>query len=354
MLDVRVRKRFDRFSLDFEARCEARVLGIVGPSGSGKTTLLNIIAGLASPDEGCVLLDGKVLFGSVQRLNLPPHHRRIGYVFQDDRLFPHLTVLRNLTYSRVRFAGGPNLDDVVEVLELRGLLEARPEDLSGGEARRVALGRALLSGPKLLMLDEPLSGLDRQRAGRTLGFLRRILKTFHIPAIFVSHSFSEVHFLCDAAWCLSDGRLASSGTPSELLGGLISHKGDHSKELRNIFLAKRNTSSTLDFTSYCVEGLELVVAGASTIDAEEAILSVPAADILVARDCPNRISARNVFPGSVLRVSPHENHSLVTVEAGIPWLVLLTRRAVVDLELRPGVTVFVVVKANSFFVESIS
>lgn len=169
------------------------VTAIVGPSGSGKTTILNLISGLLTPDEGRITLQDTILFDSASGQNVPPEKRRIGYVFQDYQLFPHLKVLDNLRYGRKR-ARPPTfeLEKVVATLELAGLLKGYPMELSGGQQQRVAIGRAILRDPKLLLLDEPVNSLDPQLRENVLEFLARIISQFQIPTLLVSHDRSHV------------------------------------------------------------------------------------------------------------------------------------------------------------------
>src|SRR5204863_8705868 len=179
------------FPLDVAFTADAPVTALFGRSGAGKTPILNALAGLLEPDSGRIVCDGTVLFDSAQGIDIAPDRRRIGYVFQDSLLFPHLSVERNLMYGIRRSANGAALvsfDQAVELLDLRLLLDRAPATLSGGEARRVAIGRALLSGPRLLLLDEPLSGLDANRRNEILRAIERLRDAIRLPIVFVSHA----------------------------------------------------------------------------------------------------------------------------------------------------------------------
>jgi len=207
------------FHLDVRAEVHDRVVTLLGRSGAGKTTLLHVIAGLYAPARGRIVVGESVLFDSSSGFNAPPESRRVGLVFQEDRLFPHLSVRGNLQYG-ARFrrgaAGGPAMEEVVDLLELGALLERRPATLSGGERRRVALGRALLAGPRLLLLDEPLSGLDVRLRRQTLGFLRRVRDRFETPMIFVTHDVREALQLSRRMLVLDRGRVAGAGAYLDL------------------------------------------------------------------------------------------------------------------------------------------
>jgi len=216
MLELDLAYRRGGFSLDVSARLDHRATAIFGSSGCGKTTLLNLIAGLLRPERGRIVLDWDVLFDSKTGVDLPPEGRRIGYLFQEGRLFPHLSVTGNLRYGLRRGAGkGPGFEEVVHVLELETLLARRPERLSGGEKQRVALGRALLRAPRLLLLDEPLSSLDEDLKERILPFLTETIRHFDLPTIYVSHSSAELQRLAGQILRLESGKLTAQGEPFE-------------------------------------------------------------------------------------------------------------------------------------------
>jgi molybdate transport system ATP-binding protein len=208
------------FSLEIDAAFDRPVSGIFGPSGAGKTSLLDLIAGLRQPQTGRVQLDDKVLFDGAARRNLPPRFRRIGYVPQDLALFPHLNVLANLAYGhRVRTPESElvTLEHVAEVMEITHLLERRVTNLSGGEQQRVAFARAILSAPRVLLLDEPMSSLDSRLKQRLIPFLLRIRDEFRIPLIYVTHDASELMALCDEVLVLEKGRVVERGLPADVL-----------------------------------------------------------------------------------------------------------------------------------------
>lgn len=200
------------FTLAVDLTLELGCVGLSGPSGAGKTTLLDLIAGLARAGSARISLDDWVLTDVAAGLDRPPDQRRIGYVPQDVALFPHLEVRRNLTYGYRAAANPPalQLDHVIEILEIGALLERRPAALSGGEKQRVALGRALLSGPGLLLLDEPLSSLDRPLRARLLPYLRRVRDEFRVPMLFVSHDSEEIGSLCDRVLAMERGTISGS------------------------------------------------------------------------------------------------------------------------------------------------
>jgi molybdate transport system ATP-binding protein len=213
MLQIDVSKRLGEFSLEAAFQSEGRVTGLFGASGAGKTSLVNMIAGLLAPDRGTIALDGDVLDDTDARIHVPPHRRRIGYVFQDARLFPHLDVRHNLDYGRRMngLAADPAQHKrVTDLLDIGPLLDRRPGKLSGGERQRVALGRALLSKPRLLLMDEPLGSLDEGRKVEILPYLIR-LRDEGIPMVYVSHDAAELRQLATQIVMLKGGRVTSFG-----------------------------------------------------------------------------------------------------------------------------------------------
>jgi molybdate transport system ATP-binding protein len=222
MIEIDIYVQRPAFTLDIKCQCEGPVTALCGPSGAGKTTLLNVIAGLLRPQRGYIRIDDVLWCDTRRNLFLPPHRRRLGYVFQDARLFPHLSVRHNLIFSHwVRrppqhistntsaYTSATNIewDDVIDVLGLAHLLERAPLTLSGGEQQRVALGRALLAYPSLLLMDEPLAAVDAQRRNEILPYIERVQKLFSIPTVYVSHTHDEVERIADEIITLGDGKV---------------------------------------------------------------------------------------------------------------------------------------------------
>jgi molybdate transport system ATP-binding protein len=214
MLTVDVEKRLGEFSIAARFETAAGVTALFGPSGAGKTTLANMIAGLVSPDRGRITLADDVLFDSDRHVDIPAHRRRIGYVFQEGRLFPHLTVAHNLDYGRrmSRLASDPTeRQRIVALLDIADLLDRRPGRLSGGERQRVAIGRALLMRPRLLILDEPLASLDTARKREILPYLERLRDQASVPMVYVSHHAGELRRIANNVVRLEAGRIVAAG-----------------------------------------------------------------------------------------------------------------------------------------------
>ncbi len=196
-----ISKKLGAFELNLTFEVQNGFTMLTGPSGSGKTTLLNLISGLLTPDHGAISLHGKTLFDSTKKINLPAHHRRIGYVFQEARLFPHLSVKQNMTYGRwfqKPHNAAVSLPEICQLLGLEPLLNRKPNTLSGGEKQRVAIGRALLANPQLLLMDEPLSALDQPRREEIIPYLERLQNQTALPILYTTHHLEEVVHLMTA------------------------------------------------------------------------------------------------------------------------------------------------------------
>ena len=222
MLAVQAEKQLGEFSVNVSFTSDTGATALFGPSGAGKTSVINMIAGLVTPDRGRIALDDDVLFDSTGGINVPAWRRRIGYVFQEGRLFPHFSVRRNLDYARWisgHIRDPEQFNRVIELLDIGHLLERRPGKLSGGERQRVAVGRALLMQPRLLLLDEPLASLDVARKRDILPYLERLRDEARVPLIYVSHNAAEVKRIASRVVCLDSGRVVETGGV-ELLDGV--------------------------------------------------------------------------------------------------------------------------------------
>ncbi len=352
-LELRVARA--SFVLDVKGEIELDgVTAIFGPSGSGKTTLLRAIAGLERPERGRVTFADRVWFDSEGGIEIPTHRRPIGLLFQDGRLFEHLDVAGNLAFAEKR-AGTGALDraEVTQALSLASLLERPVSSLSGGEAQRVALARTLLRGPRLLLLDEPLSALDRERKREILPFLEAITKRFRIPTLFVSHDVDDVATLADRVWVLADGRLVRSGSTSSVLERL-----DQASLLgrfeAGVLLTGRvaRHDPRLHLTFVDLHGDEITLPLAQEVDVGESVrLRIRARDVAVATREPEGLSIRNVLPGQIesLERDPESGSVEATIRLRSEHVrARLTIAAVEELDLAVGSSVFALVKSVSF------
>ena len=347
MLRIKINKQLGLFALDVELESAAKVLGLFGPSGAGKTTLLNCIAGITKPDSGSLAVNGKTVFDHATGTDLAIRHRRIGYVFQDALLFEHMSVDRNLRYGS-RSSGARKFSRVVDVLEIGDLLDRSAAKISGGEKRRVALGRALLSDPALLLLDEPLAGLDRRLAGKTICYIKSVLEEFEIPAIYVSHSVGDILYLCDDVATLDRGALTAQGEPFDLVGAMENIEFDQRPAIKNIVTLPVHDLDTANNLVRCeLNGKILTVAARVDSGVSRVTVMIPARDIILAVDQPGLMSARNVIAGRITRIQIAGSRSIVFVDVGCALLVEVTHQAAAELKLAAGAAVFVVVKASS-------
>lgn len=348
MLSVRIRHRYPSgFGLDLAFDAHRRVTALFGPSGSGKTSVIEAVAGLRRPDDGRIALDGRPLLDTAAAIDLPPQRRRVGVVFQDGLLFPHLTVERNLRYGRRRPGARPvQFDRVVEVLDLVSVLRRYPPSLSGGERQRVALGRALLSGPDLLLLDEPLAALDEPLKQRILAHLGRVLQEWEIPALFVSHAQADVRRLAEWVVVLEKGRVVAQGAPDDALADpqLLARRD----EAGPVNLLRIDDLQRVgDHWLGRIDSGTLQLPPAAAPPAPPVFVQFPPSAVLLSREDIPGISARNHLRGVVRRIVELPEGAFVAVDVGqILWAVV-TPDALRDLALAPGAPVTCLIKTYS-------
>ncbi|MBV6424336.1 MAG: Vitamin B12 import ATP-binding protein BtuD [Steroidobacteraceae bacterium] len=355
MIHVDVALRRGAFQLDarFEAP-EAGVVALFGRSGCGKTTLVNIIGGLLRPDRGRIAIGDEVLLDTAAGRCVPAEGRGIGYVFQDARLFPHLTVAANMRYGLARARGRSQaigFDELVTLLALEPLLERRPWSLSGGERQRVALARALLAQPRLLLLDEPLASLDAARREEVLPYLEALRLRLRLPMIYVSHAFDEVLRLATHLVVLDAGRVAAAGPLSDasLDPALTSIVGPTAVgAVLDGHVLARDPDTGLTRVRVAREG-ELRVHTASARAGERLRVQVLARDVILSDRPPEGLSVRNALRGRIVTIDPLPDdvrRALIDLD-GARVVAHITRDAVAALSLRPGAEVWALVKAVS-------
>ncbi len=345
--DVDITCQQGNFEISAKFSTPSGVTVLFGPSGAGKSTLINAIAGLVTPQHGHIHVGGHLLFDSQTGENLPTHRRQLGYIFQESRLFPHMNVQRNLVYGR-RFARGSTsvvqFEHIVELLDLAPLLNRRPVGLSGGEKQRIAIGRALLSSPRLILADEPLAALDQARKAELLPYFERLRDELNIPILYVTHSVSEVARLATTVVTIKDGQVISLGSaehtfadnaamPDGQVGALITA---HVKCHHDDGLSELNAA-----------GIPLHLPMPQHPVGTKVRLRIAAQDVVIATHPPKGVSALNIISGCILRLAPGTGPDImVTVDttAG-KILACLTKRSASILQLTEGMDCFVIIKS---------
>jgi molybdate transport system ATP-binding protein len=345
-LNLSVCKSLGAFKMNMEISLTGNHTGIFGTSGSGKSTLVSLISGLQQPDKGSIILDGETLFDSANRINIPAEHRRIGLVFQHSHLFPHLSVRDNLLFGYKRTAPqfrNIDFDSLVEVLQIGHLLGRNVNLLSGGEKQRIAIGRAVLSNPRLLLLDEPLSALDDSLRFQIIKYLKLVCGSFNIPYLFISHSVLEMQLMTDQVLTVANGAIVGLNSARDLARLQM---GISTAGYRNILtLAKPSRKNGLYHYSW--GGTELVL---SAGDADnESTFELSSNDIILMKQHPEFISARNLIKARVTSIFEVGNKVGIELTAGDESIVAtVVKEAANELAVEIGSELFAVFKASAF------
>ncbi|AMJ60369.1 molybdenum ABC transporter ATP-binding protein [Bosea sp. PAMC 26642] len=355
VIEIAVQHRLGQFELDAAFTSTGRLTALFGRSGAGKTSLVNIVSGLIAPTQGRVVVDGKVLVDTQAGIFVPVHERRIGYVFQEARLFPHLSVRRNLLFGRwfsPRDARTiSNLEGVLDLLGIAHLLERRPGALSGGEKQRVAIGRALLANPRLLLMDEPLASLDEARKAEILPYIERLRDETGVPIVYVSHSVTEVARLATTLVTVDQGRVTACGPTAEVMSRLDVAGLSGAAEAGSIIEGRvAGHDEAYGLTTLATRAGLLHVARSMMPIGATVRVRILASDVLISLTSPVGVSALNILPGTIAGIGARRPGGAVELLidcGGESLLARLTAKSVDTLGLAKGVTVHAVIKSVS-------
>jgi molybdate transport system ATP-binding protein len=343
-VEISVRTRLGDFALDADfAIVKPGITALFGPSGAGKSTIVNVVAGLLRPQSGRVAVNGRTLLDTGARIFVPIRERRVGYVFQDLRLFPHMSVQRNLLFGWRRApsrASDVEISRIVDMLALGPLLKRLPKNLSGGEKQRVALGRALLSAPEILLLDEPMAGLDAARRAEILPYLECIKAEQRLPMLYVSHAIDEVARLADELVVVRSGRVVRQGSVFDLMPEIDPSAG--SVVPVTLLRHREDGLSELGFAGGTLAVQKIAAPAGAALR-----VRIAAADIMLARSEPIAVSANNVLAASIAGLKETGGGLVdVQIRCGATNLVSrITRSSTARLELATGLKIFAVIKA---------
>jgi len=357
-LSVAIKHAFVGFTLDVAFDAPFGVTALFGRSGSGKSTVINAVAGLLHPDQGRVTVDDLVLLDTATRRNLPVHRRRLGYVFQEGRLFPHLNVQQNLLFGRWFAPWGDDgvaFERVVEMLGIGPLLKRRPGALSGGEKQRVAIGRALLARPRLLLMDEPLAALDDARKAEILPYLERLRDQTEVPILYVSHSVAEVARLATTLVVLEGGRVLRTGLASVLLSDPSAAPDMGLREAGALIPARVAAQEADGLTRLDTSGGSLLLPRIEAATGTKLQVRIHAQDVILSRERPVGLSALNILPAVVTELRLGDGPgAMVQLRAGDDLLLArITRRSAQALDLSEGTACFAILKSVAVAQEDI-
>jgi molybdate transport system ATP-binding protein len=356
MLNAKIKKEFRTkarvtFALDANFVVHQGITVLFGPSGSGKTTILRSIAGIAVPDEGRIELGERVYFDSETGTNVPIQRRKIGFVFQDYLLFPHLTAAQNVAYGIGSASPKGRRDRAIELLDLLGIAytsDRRPLQLSGGEQQRVALARALGSDPAILLLDEPLSALDAATRLRLLGEIVELQRKSRIPFLYVTHSPADAVRLGDFALILNAGRIVQEGKPAEVFNAPRDPEVSRAVGSENILAGRiQEHNERAGVSVIDLAGCKLVIPYSPLPKNAPVTIGIRSDDIIVSRERIGQTSARNLFEGTIKQVVKDGPEVDLLTACGVNLKVRVTAQACESLDLKPGAKVFLLIKASS-------
>lgn len=346
MVEVDITIPRKQFELQLKQQFDRGITGIFGPSGSGKTSLLQAIAGLTKPASGSIVLEGSTLFHHQDKINQPVEKRQIGYVFQEGRLFPHLSVYQNLNYG-YRAGSSVAFDEVIDLLQLRPLLNSKPHQISGGERQRTALGRSLLASPKILLLDEPFSAVDTRLRSQILPFILKVQQQVQIPILVVSHDLPDLLKLTHTLCILQRGQCLGHGVYFDLI---------KSQSTRPI-LGSENVVNAIDVTlgqgadpgvligKSPTSNVSIRCEHGALVPGDQVKVFIKAQDIALSLHQVENTTIQNQLPGTVIDIVDLEQSKLCRIDAGVKLLVKITTQSQQRLQLKPGSKVWCLFKS---------
>ena len=352
VLNIDLDHRQGNFRLQMKASIPEGIAGVFGPSGSGKSTLLKLLAGIEKPDEGTIIVNGETIFSKKEKRNVPLRKRQVGLVFQEGRLFPHMSVSSNLRYGyseKSKFS----FDEVVDLLEIRHLLDKNPDDCSGGERQRVAIGRMLLHSPKLLLLDEPFSALDQRLRRNIIPFLLKIREKFNLPIVIVSHDLSDLLMLSDQLVLVDGGQIRGIGSYIDLIMNSETRCCLHDEpvvnsirtEVQNIY--QQNGTLSFSYHPWYPDNMLVTETNGKVGIGDRVFFSLFPEDISLALSAVEGISAQNQLAGKLLQIKEEGSHIACLVDVGFPLLVRVTSKAAQKLKLESGMELICFFKTSA-------
>ncbi len=349
MIEIDVEVKRQDFHLSADVDIAQGITGIYGKNGSGKTTLLHAIAGLVTPERGKISIADSVLYDSTNKVDVPIHKRRIGYVFQEGRLFPHLSVEKNLRYGMDKNSSNKDIDKLIELLSLRSLLDKMPTEISGGERQRVALGRSLLSDPQVMLLDEPFSAIDQDLKDQIIPYLTTLQEEWEIPFILISHNLKDLLKITDQLLIMDGGRVMAHGIYSDLLlaGNINAQEQVYNNVMEVMVDSSYKNSDVILLNHMDIEGLSIKVSSSKSRLAQgKKRLIIPSNEISLALNEIQDTSIQNQIPGIIMNASQIADENILLVDVGFPLAVTLSTESKKRLKLAAGTKVWCLIKAS--------
>ena len=340
------------FKLQMNVDIPSGIVGVFGESGHGKSSLLKLLAGIENPDEGEIVVHGKTMFNKATGERVAARKRKVGLVFQEGRLFPHMSVRKNLLYG-YHPSSGIYFNEVIDLLELGGLLDRKPQDCSGGENQRIAIGRMLLSSPEILMLDEPFSSLDQRLRRNIIPYLIRIHEKYKLPILVVSHDICDLLMLTNQLMVIKDGGIAGLGDYHDLLFDpvcsplLMNGEETNAVRLKAESIDRVNGMTAFYYYSEYPSNYLLIDSDAELMPDDQLILNIPPSSISLSLERINFISARNQLEAVITGIKENGKRVFCQVDVGFPLLVEITHQALIKMSLKEGMIVYCMFKTSA-------